>query len=74
MYPEHLRKEETMDNSAKFVRTKQKLLELFRPRGPQPIYEAPAVEPRQSKFEEEMQEFNEYLDRAGRREAESPAD
>ena len=62
-----------MENSTKFVKTKKRLMEIFRPTGPQPIYEAPAVEPRQSKFEEEMQEFNEYQERAGRREAESPA-
>ena len=63
-----------MDNSTKFVKTKKRLMEIFRPTGPQPIYEAPAVEPSQSKFEQEMQEFNEYLERAGRREAESLAD
>ena len=62
-----------MDNSTKLVKTKKRLMEISRPTGPQPIYEAPAVEPRQSKFEEEMQEFNEYQERAGRREAESPA-
>ena len=63
-----------MENSAKFIKTKRELRELFRPQNSQPIDETPVPEPRQSKFEQEMQEFNEYLERARRREAESSAD
>ncbi len=44
-----------MDNSTKLVKTKKRLMEISRPTGPQPIYEAPAVEPRQSKFEQELE-------------------
>jgi len=47
---------------------KHRLQELFRPEGHQPIDESPVADPKCSKFGEEMQEFNEYLERAGQRE------
>lgn len=66
MVPESHRKEKNVTDSTKFIKTKKRLLDIFRPTGTQPIDETPA--PEQSKFEQELNQFNEYLERAGQRE------
>jgi len=41
MVPEYQGKEETMDNSTKFVKTKKRLMEIFRPTA-SPLPDTPA--------------------------------
>jgi hypothetical protein len=57
MYPEHERKEKIVTNSAKFIKTKKPLLDLFRPTAP-PTPETPArTTPDEIQSDEEPPKF-----------------